>query len=120
MAEAMSKLDAVKKALKDLGKDAMPIAIQTHVQKEYGVEMSTAHVSNYKTMILRGGKPGKKRRKRRKKAEAAVAVVAAKAAAPMSAGSSATVTVAEIEAVKGLVGRVGETTLKELIDVISK
>ncbi len=121
-AEGMSKLDAVRQALKDLGTDAMPIAIQTHVLKAYGVDMSTAHVSNYKTMILRGDKPGKKRRKRRKniKAEAVVAVVAAKAVAPVSVSSSATVTVAEIEAVKGLVSRVGESTLKELIDVISK
>jgi hypothetical protein len=116
--ESISKLDAVRQALKALGKDAMPVKIQEFVKTSFDVDMSTAHVSNYKTMILRGGKTGKKRKKRRKHAVAAE-VVAKPIQAPAKAANGA-VTLAEIAAVKGLVSRVGEDTLKSLIDVFSK
>src|SRR4051794_3011753 len=44
----MTKFDGVKRALADLGPDAMPLAIQGHVKKHFGIDISTAVVSAYK------------------------------------------------------------------------
>ena len=62
----MTKWDAVKKTLADLGWDIMPVAIKDHLKKEYGIEI-TAHVaSNYKKKLKRmaRGPPGRRRRLR--------------------------------------------------------
>ena len=49
----MTKWDAVKKTLDDLGWDTMPLAIKDHLKKEHGIEI-TAHVaSNYKKKLKR-------------------------------------------------------------------
>jgi actin-like ATPase involved in cell morphogenesis len=56
---SISKMDAVRMAIKQLGKDAMPMKIQEYIKARFGLEITTAHVSNYKTEILRA-KKGKK------------------------------------------------------------
>ncbi len=58
-AEKMSKMDAVRKAISELGKDVSPIKIQEFVKTKFGLDMTPAHVSNYKTTVLRekGKKP---------------------------------------------------------------
>src|SRR5580693_4223968 len=51
--DGMTKWDAVKKTLDDLGWDTMPLAIKDHLKKEHGIEI-TAHVaSNYKKKLKR-------------------------------------------------------------------
>ena len=108
----ISKMAAVRKALKELGKDAMPGKIQEYVKEKFGLVMTTAHVSNYKTVISR--------KKKSKKAPASsegtseTAVVSVKT---VSARSSR-VSLGDIEAVRDLVGRVGEDDLKSLIKLL--
>ncbi len=47
----MTKWDAVKRVLNDLGWGVMPLAIKDHVKQKYGIEI-TAHVaSNYKKKL---------------------------------------------------------------------
>ena len=57
----LSKLELLRQAIKQLGKDAKPLQIQAHVKDTFGVEISTNHISAAKTEILRkmagGAKP---------------------------------------------------------------
>jgi hypothetical protein len=112
----ISKIDAVRKALEELGKKAKPGAIQEFVKEKFGLEMSMSHVSNCKTHL---------RKKKRKKAAAAVDVESASAptaVAPVKAASApargGSVSMGDIAAVKELVGRVGEDKLKSLIGLL--
>lgn len=106
----ISKIDAVRAALKELGNDAMPGKIQDFVKEKFGLEMSTGHVSNYKSHLLK--KKGKRGRKK-KVAEAAPAAAVAAVKAPPTR-----VSLTDIAAVKDLVGRVGEDNLKNLIGLL--
>ena len=107
-AEKMSKMDAVRKAISELGKDASPVTIQDFVKTQFGLEMTTAHVSNYKTTVLREMK-GKK----------PVAATETSIATPVaSVASGSAISLSDIETVKGLVGRVGEKDLKSLIGLL--
>jgi hypothetical protein len=45
----ISKMDAVRQAIKEFGRDASPTKIQEFVKTKFGLEMTTGHVSNYKT-----------------------------------------------------------------------
>jgi hypothetical protein len=115
--QATSKMAAVRAALKDLGNDAYPAAIGEYIKAKFDIEMSSAHISNYKTHLLRG--KGKKRRKKQaaKGAEGAKASEAPKrVGAPKKTGSS--VSIGDLEAVKSLVDRVGADNLKSLITLL--
>ena len=95
----ISKVAAVKKALRELGKDAMPAKIQEYLKATFSLEMPTGHISSYKSYILK--------MKKRKKAAGVV---------PASANGS--VSLGDLAAVKELVGRVGEDKLKSLIGLL--
>src|SRR5947199_41017 len=49
----ISKMEAVRRSLKKLGRDATPTAIQADVKARFGVVMSTDHVSTYKGDIAK-------------------------------------------------------------------
>ncbi len=115
--KGITKTAAVKKALKELGKDAMPVKIQEYVMERFGLEMTTSHVSNYKSMLLK--------KKKRMKATAVESekplphprrLFLMKAPSPPAAGPA--LSVEDIKAVKDLVGRMGEEHLKSLIKVL--
>jgi hypothetical protein len=108
----ISKMDAVRKALKALGKDAMPLKLRDYIMDTFGLDMTTGHVSNYKTFILK--------RKKRKKAAAAKAesTLTTLATANSVPSKGSTLSLTDIEAVKNLVGRVGEDNLKGLIGIL--
>ena len=53
MAEKITKTEAVRRALAELGNDAMPVAIQGWVKDKLGVEMTAGHVSTTKGQLLR-------------------------------------------------------------------
>ncbi|MCE9532778.1 MAG: hypothetical protein K8T89_16905 [Planctomycetes bacterium] len=122
--KSVSKMEAVRQAIATLGADAMPVDIQSFVKKNMGHDMSTAHVSNYKTEILR--KQGAKKAPKVSATKSAVKKPAAKPAdapAPVAAAprvKAEAVSIQDIQAVKGLVGRVGEQNLKSLIDLLGK
>jgi hypothetical protein len=116
MAEKMSKMDAVRQAISVLGKDASPIKIQEFVKSKFKMDMTTAHVSNYKTTVLRekGKKPVAATASAPAPAKTAPAPV--KAATASARGSE--VSLSDLEAVKGLVGRLGEKDLKSLVGIL--
>ncbi len=125
--KTISKMEGVRRALAALGHDAMPVDIQSYVKSNFGLDMSTAHVSNYKTDILRkqSGKASKMMTKPLA-AKSAVKTVSKAPAAPMTTFKSTSnshvsgIALTDIETVKGLVGRVGGHDLKSLIELFSK
>jgi hypothetical protein len=116
-------MEAVRQAIAELGSDTMPVTLQEFVKKKFGLTMSTAHVSNYKTYILRKS-PAKAAK------VAAKPVVAAKtfekpatvapAATPKPVPHLEGISLPDIETVKDLVGRVNGSDLKGLIELFSK
>jgi hypothetical protein len=129
----ISKKQAVRNALKSLGRMAPPAKIKEYVKTHHNIEMSTDHISNYKSDILK--KHRRKKRAARKAAAMAHAggahakafakkkVKARKAAHRPSvakAGREATFSINDIHAVRSLTGRIGATGLKTLIDELSK
>jgi hypothetical protein len=103
-----SKMASVRQALSDLGSGAKPQALQEHLKTKLGIDMSTSHISNYKTAILK--KEGKRRRRRGKR------TVAAK----VGGGRGGSISLADIQAVKALTDRIGAEKVKELAAVLSK
>jgi hypothetical protein len=125
--KTISKMEAVRRALGSLGNDAMPVNIQNYVKSNFGLDMSTAHVSNYKTDILRkqSGKASKTITKPLAKKSAVKKVykapVSAATTTVLATNSHASgIALSDIETVKGLVGRVGGHDLKSLIELFSK
>jgi len=124
----ISKMEGVRQALAKLGNDAMPVDIQSYVKKHFGLAMTTAHVSNYKTDIMRkqsGKAPSSSRKvivkKPFSKPVAKIVAGAAKMhAAPAGYGKAKALSMHDIETVKGLVGRVGGRNLMNLVDLLSK
>jgi hypothetical protein len=106
----LTKMEAVRRALSELGKDAKPLQIQAWVKEKHGIEMSADHVSVCKGTILR------KARGKRK----AAAVRPREQARPAPAAQRNGISLDDIEAVKGLVGRVGADNLKQLVDVLAR
>jgi hypothetical protein len=51
--EALTKFQAVERALAELGQDAKPSTIQGFVKNRFGIEMSASHISAAKGMIRR-------------------------------------------------------------------
>jgi hypothetical protein len=60
-ASSMTKSEALRKAIGQLGKDSKPLQLQAHIKQQFGIEMSTDHISSSKTDIIRkmssGAKP---------------------------------------------------------------
>jgi hypothetical protein len=125
--DGMNKMEAVKQALAKLGKNAMPVDIQGYVKKEFGIDMTTDHVSNYKGKLLRGKGKGRTKAKpaaaKASTPKPAAKKPAAKKPAPKAAAPKAIpsgISLRDIESVKGLVGRVGTAQLRSLVDLLAK
>jgi hypothetical protein len=112
----MTKMEGVRRTLRELGKNAMPLQIQDHLKNQFGIDMTVAHISNYKSEILR-----KKKGKRGKRA-AAMVPAEAKAPAPASAPGKGAggFSLEDIQTTKALVGKIGADRLRTLIDVLAK
>ena len=147
-AASMSKADALRRALSDLSKDAMPVQLQAHIKDKFGIEMTTSHISASKTNIVRKMVGGAKSIPAKSPAKSTVApkpaattAVAPKPttkkststkpattqpqakpapAASSNGKASGTVALADVQTVNTLVGRVGATDLKTLIDLLAK
>ena len=113
----MTKMEAVRQALAELGRDAKPLQLQAFVKERFGMDMTADHVSTYKGQILR------KARKAGRAARAA-ADKSPEQAAPtppvQTTRRAAGISLEDIEAVKDLVGRVGADGLKKLVDVLAR
>jgi hypothetical protein len=90
----ITKLEGVKRALAELGPDAMPLAIKDYLKTKLGIDISGDVASTYKKTLARQAKGDKQ---------------------PAGDG----VSLQDIEAVKDLIGRVGTDNLRTLIDLLS-
>jgi hypothetical protein len=108
--KGMSKMDAVRQALKDLGNNAMPKQLQPYIQGSLGVQMSVDHVSTYKSQILRKKSKGKAKAAAHKDA----ANGAAAKVAPKPAASSLSHQVAML---KQVATSLGKEEAKRIIDL---
>lgn len=112
--DSITKQEAVRRALTELGRDAKPSQIKGWVKDTFGIEMGTDHISTAKGQILReaGGK--------RKVAAATQPSAAQNSAEPRQQGRANAINLDDIAAVKGLVGRIGSDSLKKLVDVLAR
>jgi hypothetical protein len=106
--EKLSKMEAVRRILKDEGKDTMPVDIQGHLQEQFHLKMDTGTISNYKSTIL-------KERKKPGQAKAPKAWTA-KAA---HATTTDEISMSDIETVKKLVDSIGAEKVKALAQVLA-
>jgi hypothetical protein len=110
---SMTKVEAVRRALKALGRDATPAKLQPYINQTFGIQMTPAHVTTCKGVILRRKKkPGPKPKV---PPEPLVQVAATPAKAPKNG-----ITLEDLQSVKVLIGRVGANQLKSLIDLLSR
>jgi hypothetical protein len=141
----MTKAEALRRALGDLGKDAKPVQLQAHIKAKFGLDMTTAHISAAKTEIVRKmtgaskavpakaaarvttvPKPARTSATPRRATDKAIpkkAVAAKPQAKPVPAPNGkagGVVALADVQVVKALLGRVGPADLKTLIDVLAK
>ena len=113
----VSKMDAVREALRQLGWDAKPAQIQGFIKEKFGVEMTLDHISNYKSAIRRKGGKGKKRG-RKPGPKPAAAGAAPKAAANSRRRSH--LSIQEADTLRRLLRDVEPGALKGMIDVLSR
>ena len=109
----MTKQDAVRQALSELGDDAMPTQIKGFVKERFDIEMTTDHISTAKGQILRAAS-GKGKSVSSKPAPVQPAAVA------KSGGGKSAIPLADILCVKDLVVRLGAEPLRTLIDAFAK
>jgi hypothetical protein len=119
MAEKITKMEAVRRALAHFGKGGKPAQMQGWIKEQFGIDMSTDHISNAKGMILR--KAGRKPKKAGPKGPAPVQPAAASTSpAKPTGGKAGGIPLEDILAVKELVGRLGARPLHTLIDAFAK
>ena len=113
---SMTKVEAVRRALKALGKDALPAKLQPYIKQTFGIDMTTAHITTCKGDILRKGrkKPGPK-----PKVQPEPLVRQSAPTPPPKPAAKNGITLEDIQSVKCLIGRVGPDQLKGLIDLLS-
>ena len=142
----LSKIEGVRQSLATLGNETGPKKLQEHLKDTYRITMSTAHISNYKSIILRsqatqgtavpqwstepgqenpahanGAAPSETPKPAAKRGRKPGRKPGAKPAqVPHSNGHQVGLSLEDINTVKGLMGRVEVTHLKGLIDVLSK
>jgi hypothetical protein len=132
---SLSKKDAVRRALQDLGNEAKPLQIREHIKKRYHLEMSLDHISTVKGEILREtGQAKPAAAKPTSTATAAAKPSTQQPAVPQrtlrtedsakgansARGKEQGINLHDIETVKDLVERVGSGSLKKLIDVMAR
>ena len=112
----ITKVEAVRRALKALGNDAPPSRLQPYIKQTFGLDMTPAHVTTCKGGILRKGKkkPGPKPKVQPEP------LVRQSAPSPAKPAAKNGITLEDIQSVKVLIGRVGPDQLRGLIDLLSR
>jgi hypothetical protein len=99
-----NKMEGVRRALGELGKDATTNEIQGFLQDRFGIEMSTKMVSSYKSALLRkdrASQPGGRKPRE---------------AAPQPAPARGEVSLKDIRTLKEIADRLGARQFRELVD----
>jgi hypothetical protein len=104
----LNKMDAMRKALADLGYEARPLELQKHLKAKYATDMDTKTISSYKSTLSKQAA-----------AQSAVTRKPAASAAVAPAANSG-ITVEDIKAVKELAERLGADKVKELAEVLGR
>jgi hypothetical protein len=115
VADTISKQEAVRRALAHFGRDAKPAEMQGWIKQQFGIEMSTDHISTAKGEVLR--KAGAKKAAAPKPQ---VQRAAASTSPAKCTGTDSGIPLADILAVKDLVGRLGAGPLHTLIDAFAR
>jgi hypothetical protein len=125
----LTKIDGVRQALGELGKDAGPTAIQAYLKERLGIDITKDHASTAKGAVLRqdaakAAKPLAKLAAAKPPAKPAAAKPAAKPpmqpAAVSASAKGGGILLKDIETVKDLLGRVGPGELRKLIDLLAR
>jgi hypothetical protein len=125
----MTKMDGVRKALAELGRDAPPLKIREYLKQRLGIEMTTDHISNYKSEIRKAAARRKHAGHSNAKQPSASKTYTSSQATAQKASASSTATTSngrssggislqDIQAAKELIGRVGAGQLRSLIDLL--
>jgi hypothetical protein len=107
--EKLSKMEAVRRVLKQHGKGTMPLEIQVYLLRDYQIKMATTVISTYKNTIL-----NQRKKAGRPKVQKSWPSRAA------SVGSASDITMHDIELVKKLVNSMGAEKVKALAAVLGK
>jgi hypothetical protein len=129
----ISKQEAVRRALAELGHDAKPTVIKGFVKDRFGIEMGTDHISTAKGEALRKARlqgtaaparpavqPSVARQAEPVRATPAPPAPAAPPSPAGGAGGQAAIALEDILAVKDLVVRLGAGPLRALVDAFAR
>jgi hypothetical protein len=122
-AGAMTKMDGVRRALQELGKNATPTVIQPFLMERFGIQMSREGIKGYKNKILTRLAGKKKAQAKGRDAEKKVSPRSREKPAPSLAVKESdpkAIRLEDILMVKDLVGRVGLVELRTLVDVLTR
>jgi hypothetical protein len=120
--DGMTKMEGVRRALAELGKDAKPLRIRDHLKQRFNIDISPDVVSTYKKELARRAAKAKGTAKPKGKPAAPEAAAGAKplpTAAPKAQAGKG-ISLGDIQAVKALVGRVGAEQLRSLVDLLAR
>ena len=123
--KGVTKIEAVRQALAELGSDATRPQIQEFVKDRFGIQMSTDHISNCKSEIRSKSPQASKAKSAAKKLAAPKAAAKQPSAKPPAIthtprATTAGISLPDIEAVQGLVRRVGADQLRALVDLLGQ
>ena len=104
----MSKMDAVRRALAELGNDAKPLQMKDFIKSHLRMEKNADHISTYKSSLLRAGRAKKKPGPKPNAAPA-----------PARTTAQGAISVDDVRAVKELADRIGSDKVRQLVDVLS-
>ena len=111
-----TKMNAVRQAVKKLGKDAKAADIQKFVQNTFGLAMTVNHVYNCLSELRKQAK--KKRLAKSQEKKGAASAPAPAVAPPRQPTGKGGVSLEDMAVTKGLLKRVGHDRLHALIDVL--
>jgi hypothetical protein len=101
-ADGISNMEAVRRALRDLGDQARPPEIGAYVQQHFNRVIPPNHISSYKSTLTRKGRqPGRPR-----------------ASDGRADGASDVLTLKELRAIKELANRIGVARFRALVEVL--
>ena len=98
----MSDMEAVRRAMNELGYDTPTQQLHDHIQSQFGKNLNNNKISAYKSNLRRKAGMSRPRKGGRTRAAAAPAT---------------TLRVEDVQTIKELVGRLGGSRVRELIDV---
>jgi hypothetical protein len=101
-----NKMEAVRRALGALGHHAKPVALHSHILREFNLDIQPNMISSYKSTILKGKSTGKKRGRKPKSEVAA-------------GNATSGVNIKDLKAIKELMMRLGAGHVRELLELLA-